>query len=156
MQIIMKKTAELKPYENNPRINDGAVDYVAESIERFGFKVPIVYGPDNVIVCGHTRLKAALQLGFEEVPCISAEDLTEQQIKAFRLADNKVGEIAEWDYEKLRIELEDLPEVVMTDLGFSSSDGIDMDDFFNEYEPEPKPKKVCTCPHCGEIFEKRG
>lgn len=99
---------DLKPYENNPRINDNAIDSVANSIKEFGFKVPVVITKDNVIVAGHTRYKASLKLGLKEVPCIVADDLTEEQIKAFRLADNKVSELAEWDFEKLNIELSNI------------------------------------------------
>ena len=89
MQIVNKKVEELKPYVNNPRFNDDAVEYVANSIKEFGFKVPIVIDKNNEIVAGHTRYKASLALGLDEVPCIVADDLNEEQIKAFRLADNK-------------------------------------------------------------------
>lgn len=122
MNIIDLKVDELIPYINNPRINDDAVDNVAASIKEFGFKVPIVVDKDNVIVTGHTRLKAAKKLGLETVPCIKADDLTEQQIKAFRLADNKVSEFAMWDMEKLGIELEGITELEMVDFGFESFD----------------------------------
>lgn len=97
MEIVLKGIEELIPYENNPRNNDEAVKYVAESIRQFGFKVPMVIDKDGVIVAGHTRFKAAKELGMTEVPCIIADDLTEEQVKAFRLADNKVAEIATWD-----------------------------------------------------------
>lgn len=99
---------DLQPYENNPRINDNAVESVMNSIKEFGFKVPIVITKDNVIVAGHTRYKASLKLGLKEVPCIVADDLTEEQIKAFRLADNKVSELAEWDFTKLEQELAEI------------------------------------------------
>lgn len=105
MKIIDVEIASLREYENNPRVNDKAVAKVAESIRAFGFRVPIVIDTDNVIVCGHTRLKAARSLGLDVVPCIVADDLTPDQINAFRLADNKTGEIAEWDFEKLEAEL---------------------------------------------------
>lgn len=105
------------PYENNPRINDNAVDAVAASIKEFGFKVPIIVDKNNVIVAGHTRLKAAQKLGLEEVPVIVADDLTEEQIKAFRLADNKVSELADWDFSKLEAELSGL-EMDMTQFNF--------------------------------------
>lgn len=118
MNIIEKKTDELIPYINNPRNNDEAVDKVAASIKEFGWKVPVVITTDNVIVTGHTRLKAAKKLGLETVPCIIADDLTESQIKAFRLADNKVAEFSEWDFDKLTIELEGLTDIVMDDFGF--------------------------------------
>ena len=101
MQIIYKKIEELKPYKNNPRKNDEAVPYVAESIKQFGFKVPIIIDKNNEIIAGHTRYKASIELKLKEVPCIIADDLTEEQIKAFRLADNKVAEKAEWDMDLL-------------------------------------------------------
>ena len=100
----------LVEYENNPRNNDSAVEAVAESIKQFGFKVPIIVDKDNVIVAGHTRLKAARLIGLDKVPCIVADDLTPEQIKAFRLADNKVGELACWDFAKLEEELAGISE----------------------------------------------
>ena len=105
IKIEYLKTDELIPYANNPRNNDEAVDYVANSIKEFGFKVPCVIDNEKNVVCGHTRLKAAKKLGIKEVPCIIADDLTEEQIDAFRLADNKTAEIATWDFEKLEIAL---------------------------------------------------
>lgn len=124
MNIIMKKVEELIPYINNPRKNDDAVDAVASSIKNFGFKVPIVIDGQNEIINGHTRLKAAKKLGLKEVPVIIADDLTPEQVKAFRLADNKVGEIAEWDEEALAIELEELGNLDfdMSDFGFEELD----------------------------------
>lgn len=120
MKVIMAKIEDLKPYEKNPRNNDKAVDFVANSIKEFGFKVPIVVDKDNVIINGHTRLKASLKLGLKEVPVIVADDLTEEQIKAFRLADNKSGEIATWDYELLEDELQFIQDLDMKDFGFLS------------------------------------
>ena len=117
MEIIERKVSELIPYANNPRHNDSAVDAVAASIKSFGFKVPIIVDKDGVIVAGHTRLKAAQKLGLDRVPCIIADDLTPEQVKAFRLADNKVGELADWDFEKLDLELEEL-DFDMTPFGF--------------------------------------
>ena len=111
MKIEYKKTADLIPYINNPRNNADAVDAVASSIKNFGFKVPIVIDSNNEIVTGHTRLLAAKKLHIENVPVIIADDLTESQVKAFRLADNKVSEISDWDNELLSIELEDLAEL---------------------------------------------
>ena len=101
MQVLDIPVEELTPYENNPRNNEAAVAAVAASNENFGFKVPLVIDKNNVIVCGHTRYKAALQLGYDTVPAIRADDLTEEQVQAFRLADNKTAELAEWDFEKL-------------------------------------------------------
>lgn len=118
MNIVQIKITDLIPYDKNPRKNDGAVKYVAESIKQFGFKVPIIIDKNNVIVAGHTRYKAAKKLGFDEVPCIIADDLTDEQIKAFRLADNKVAEKAEWDFNLLPAELEDLFDFDMTVFGF--------------------------------------
>jgi len=115
---------DLKPYNNNPRKNDQAVAAVAESIKQFGFKVPIVIDKNGEIVAGHTRFKAALQLGIQTVPCLIADDLTEEQIKAFRLADNKTAELADWDFSLLNIELEELGKL---DLNFSMADfGFDV------------------------------
>ena len=108
METITKKVSELIPYINNPRNNDNAIDAVASSIKNFGFKVPIVVDSNNEIINGHTRLKAAKKIGLETVPVIVADDLTPEQIKAFRLADNKVGEIATWDENALAVELEEL------------------------------------------------
>ena len=105
MNIIEMSPADLIPYERNPRKNDDAVDAVALSISSFGFKVPIIIDSNNVIVAGHTRLKAAQKLGLSTVPVIRADDLTEEQVRAFRLADNKVSEAASWDFEKLEAEL---------------------------------------------------
>ena len=109
---------KIKPYENNPRKNDEAVKYVAESIKQFGFKNPVILDKNNVIVAGHTRLKAAEELDIKEVPCIYADDLSEEQVKAFRLADNKVAEIAAWDFGKLEEELADI-DIDMEQFGFT-------------------------------------
>ncbi len=135
MRITQVKTSDLKPYKNNPRKNDGAVDAVAASIREFGFKVPIVIDKDRVIVAGHTRYKAAIKLGITELPCIVADDLTPKQIKAFRLADNKTAELSEWDIELLNIELGDI-QLDMSAFGFDTAltDGEVHDD---NYEPEP-------------------
>lgn len=104
----MLKLDELKPYKNNPRRNDEAVQYVANSIEEFGFQVPIVIDKDNVIICGHTRYKASKQLGFTEVPCVKATELSEEQVKAFRVADNKVAEQSGWNIKALQVEMDEL------------------------------------------------
>lgn len=118
MNISEKKITEIIPYKKNPRRNDDAVEYVAESIKQFGFKVPIVIDKNNVIVAGHTRYKAAKKLGLSKIPCIVADDLTEEQIKAFRLADNKVAEAAEWDFDLLGEELGELLDFDMSAFGF--------------------------------------
>lgn len=122
MKVINMKVSELIPYEKNPRHNDDAVKYVSESIRQFGFKQPIVIDKDNVIIAGHTRLKAAKKLKLKEVPCIIADDLTEEQIKAYRLADNKVAEMADWDFELLDSELDEILDIDMSDFGFEFDD----------------------------------
>lgn len=101
MEVKDLKMSDIRPYENNPRFNDDAVEAVANSIQEFGFKQPIVVDSEGVIIVGHTRYKAAQELGLETVPVLVADDLTEDQVKAYRLADNKVGELATWDYQLL-------------------------------------------------------
>ena len=122
MEIIYKNIKDLKPYSKNARKNDKAVKYVAKSIENFGFKVPVIIDKDGVIVCGHTRYKASKKLGYNEIPCIIADDLTEEQIKAFRLADNKVSEKADWDFDLLSDEIDDIIDINMDDFGFEFID----------------------------------
>ena len=104
----------------NPRINDAAVEAVAKSIKEFGFRVPLVLDKNNVIITGHTRLRSAKLLGLTEVPCIIADNLTPEQVQAYRIADNKTGEIAEWDYALLPMELKDLQnaDFELSVLGF--------------------------------------
>lgn len=128
LKVEYRNIADLNPYENNPRLNDGAVDAVAASIKEFGFKVPIVVDSDGVIVTGHTRLKAAKKLGIDTVPVIVADDLTPEQVKAFRLADNKTGELAQWDLDKLDIELDGIDEIDMGDFGFDMNLEVEDDD----------------------------
>lgn len=134
MNIVQMKVADIIPYEKNPRKNDEAVKYVMESIKEFGFKVPIVVDKENVIVAGHTRLKAAKKLKLDEVPCIVADDLSDEQIQAFRLADNKVAEQAEWDFDLLASELDDIFNIDMSVFGF------DLDEDVVETTPEEKGK----------------
>lgn len=146
ISVEYRQVNDLIPYENNPRKNDDAVRYVANSIEEFGFKVPIVVDSEGVIVAGHTRLKAAKLLNLDEVPVIVADDLSKEQVKAFRLADNKVGELSFWDLGKLELEIEDLTintdnlEIDLPDLGFSDisyiDDLLDNDLMVHDYSPE--------------------
>lgn len=149
MKVEELALSDITPYEKNPRKNDEAVKYVAESIKQFGFKVPIVIDKNNVIVCGHTRYKAAKKLKLKKVPCVMADDLTDEQIKAYRLADNKTGEFAEWDLDILNLELEDLnfTDIDMSDFGFDLDFEKDdtlgevvEDDFEEELPEEPKSK----------------
>ena len=114
----------LKPYKGNPRKNERAVEPVANSIREFGFKQPIVVDKDNTVIAGHTRLLAAKELGLKEVPVIVADDLTPGQVKAYRLADNKTGELAVWDFEQLDVELGDIADIDMSNFGF----GLDGDE----------------------------
>lgn len=147
MEIIYKPVSDLIPYENNPRKNDQAVDYVANSIKEFGFKVPIIVGSDNVIVTGHTRLKAAIKLGMTEVPVIVADDLTEEQINAFRLADNKVAEMADWDFERLDLELESL-DFDMELFGFEFEEELEMPTDLDDYTEKDS---VVVSINCGSF-----
>ena len=151
---------ELKPYKNNPRKNDKAVDAVAKSIQQFGFKEPIVIDKDKVIVCGHTRLKAAQKLKLEKIPCVIADDLTPEEIKAFRLIDNKTAELAEWDFDMLSDELSDIeiPEFDMTefDFGIKNFSVQDAEKTFENFEDnvsKAKERKVIVCPKCGEKIQ---
>jgi ParB-like chromosome segregation protein Spo0J len=109
-KVELRKIEDVKPYERNPRINDKAVDAVATSLSEFGFRQPIVVDEDGVIIAGHTRWKAAKKLGLAKVPVHVATDLTHEQVRAYRLADNRTGEIAEWDMSILPIELNELRE----------------------------------------------
>lgn len=153
-QIKYIKTEELIPYVNNPRTNDQAVDSVAASIKEFGFKQPIVIDKDKVVVAGHTRLKASKKLGLKEVPCIIADDLTEEQIKAYRLADNKVAESADWDLQKLELELKALEDVDMSQFGFEeiqdAMNEITLENIQEDEAPEPPEEPTAKL---GQIYK---
>jgi len=155
MQVTLKKINDLIEYDNNPRINDEAVQYVANSIKEFGFKVPIVITKDNIIIAGHTRLKASVSLGLTEVPCIVADDLNDEQIQGFRLADNKTSEFATWDMSKLEEELREL-DMDMLLFGFDELfDEIPdnaSDDDFDENTEVP----VIPYSQLGDIYELNG
>ena len=142
---------DLIDYNDNPRNNDEAVDYVKASIKQFGFKVPIVVDKDYVIIAGHTRKKAALEIGIKEVPVIVADDLTPEQVNAFRLADNKVAEFSQWDEELLMSELNLLDDIDMSDFGFDLDDTIEdaeiEEDDFDEEPPEDPIAEV------GQIYQ---
>lgn len=152
-RMFYKKTDELIPYVNNHRNNDQAVDAVASSIKNFGFKVPIVIDSKNEIINGHTRLKAAKKLGIEEVPVIVADDLTEDQIKAFRIADNKVAELADWDEELLLAELDMIEmdmgqfNIDMSELDLDDSSEEVVEDEFDDTPPEEPQAKY------GDIYQ---
>ena len=147
MKIVEKRLDEIRPYENNPRRNDEAVQYVAESIRQFGWKQPIVIDRDGVIIVGHTRYKAAHSLGLEAVPCMIADDLTPEQVKAYRIADNKVSDFSVWDNKKLLEELQDLDE-----LAGDLFTGFDTSDFFDDTLDE-SDNSVISNNESGVIYE---
>lgn len=166
MKIEQWKIDKIIPYENNPRINDGAVEKTAMSIREYGWQQPIVVDTDGIIIVGHTRLKAAQSMSLEECPVHVAENLTEAQVKAYRIADNKTGEIAKWDQELLNIEIKDL-----VDLNFDIElTGFDIDEFdsglsFNDNQDNQEngdnqnannnqeSSNTVYCPKCGCSFE---
>lgn len=155
MNIIELNIDELKEYENNPRHNENAVIPVMNSIKEFGFKIPIIIDKNNVIIAGHTRIEAAKRLELEKVPCIVADDLSEEQIKAFRLVDNKTSEYAEWDFKKLEEELLELNiadfDMSIYDFNLSFEDGLESQEespeSFDEYDEDIETKH--QCPKCG-------
>lgn len=160
MQIEYIDIGDITPYPNNPRKNDDAVEVVAKSIQEFGFKVPIVVDADNTIITGHTRYKAADKLGMETIPIIRADDLTPEQVRAFRIIDNKTAEFSFWDMEKLNIEMDsiisELPEFSFEEFGLAhdSIAPVDINEFFETpTEVKEKEPKRIQCPHCGEWIE---
>lgn len=130
MRVIEKPITEIKPYEKNPRRNDDSVEKCAESIKQYGWKQPLVVDPDGVIVVGHTRYKAAVKLGLDTVPCIVADDLSPEEIRAYRIADNKVGESSVWDNKLLLGELTEIDTDLFTgfDMGGLFDDILDEGD----------------------------
>lgn len=138
MKIEMCNPKKLIPYEINPRNNERAIEPVMNSIREFGFKQPVVVDKNDIIVVGHTRIKAAIELGLKEVPVIKANDLTPEQIKAFRLADNKTAEFANWNFELLDDELINLKNIDfnMEQFGFFESDENYIDNFFDDEKNE--------------------
>lgn len=151
MDIQYRSIDDLKAYENNPRNNDPAVDAVAASIKNFGFKVPIVIDKNDVIVCGHTRVKAAEKIGMKVLPCVVADDLDEEKINAFRLADNKTAELAEWDIEKLVEELQDISEIDMSEFGFDVSVFEEEED--QEIQEDNFDEEVADNTVLGDVYE---
>lgn len=159
MEITEKRLNDLKPYENNPRKNDEAVDALVESIKEFGFRVPLIISKDGIIISGHTRYKAAKKLDLERVPCIVADELNEDEIKQFRIVDNKTQELAKWDFAALAEELESITTINMDAFGFAAfsddndepveitssldeGEEVDLDDFDDDqFDHE--------CPECG-------
>lgn len=156
MKIEEVKTEILKPYDKNPRINDDAISKVVESIKNFGFQQPIVVDDNFTVIVGHTRLKAAKELNLGTVPVIVASNLTKEQVKAYRLADNKVAEFAEWDMELLGDELKDIlsGENLFTGFDDFETESIligleDTEQGLEDYvQPEEDGIKLGTCPEC--------
>lgn len=128
MQVQSMKISEVKPYDKNPRKNDQGVDAVAKSIKEFNWQQPIVVDKDNVIIVGHTRYKAAKKLGMDKVPVVVADNLSPEQVKAYRLADNKTGELTDWDMGLLDDELADIADIDMSDFGFDKLEDVDVAD----------------------------
>ena len=149
MKIVYKNIETLHPYENNPRKNDDAVEALAQAIQKFGWKQPIVIDKDNVIVAGHTRYKAAKRLQLQTIPCVIADDLTDEEVRAYRLADNKIAELSGWDFEKLSEELDSIINIDMTNFGFDNLSGLS-EEIIAEF-PEIDEEKPCKnkCPVCG-------
>ena len=151
MQVYTKRMAEIKPYDKNPRKNAEAVRFVAASIEEFGFRQPIVIDKDGVIVAGHTRFEAAKRLKLKEVPCVVADDLTDEQIKAYRLADNKVAEMAGWDFAILGDELDEIINIDMGAFGFDL--GIDEEEAGAQGEKHNERERTGEAYNLGEFDE---
>lgn len=151
--IIYKKVKDLKLNEKNPRKNDEAVETVIKSIKEFGFKNPLIIDSNNKVWCGNTRLKASRKMGLEEVPCIVADDLSEEQIRKYALIDNKSNEIAEWDFELLG---EELGELDLSEFGldWGITEPLDFE-YEEESEVSAVEKKLCRCPMCGHINEEK-
>lgn len=151
MKVESKSIDEVTPYENNPRNNDQAVDAVANSIKEFGWQQPIVVDKNMIIIVGHTRYKAAKKLGLTKVPVVVATNLSDEQAKAYRLADNKSGELADWNEDLLTDELGSIDDIDMSDFGFDNleepeSEYVQDDDFDEEPPEEPKSK-------LGQVFQ---
>lgn len=157
MKVVYKKIEELIEYKNNPRVNKDAVQYVANSIKQFGFSVPILIDKNNVIIAGHTRKLAAKQLNMKQVPCVVKDELTDEQVKALRIADNKVQEFSYWNDDLLVDELDSLLKIDMSLFGFSDDwedDEFDYSQFFEEQEDsKEKESKLIVCPHCGKPID---
>lgn len=154
MKVVMKKIGEIKPYEKNPRNNEASIGYVANSIQKFGFWSPIAIDKDNIIVAGHTRYEAAIRLGLDKVPTVKADDLTDEEVRAYRLVDNKTAELSEWDFDKLKEELSKCDSFQMADFGFSI-DEIVKENVIESGGVEEKeaPEKKIVCPRCGHEVE---
>lgn len=157
ISIQYVKIQDIIPYDKNPRINDDSVDKVAASIREFGFKVPIMLDSKNVVIAGHTRLKAAKKLKLKELPCVYADDLSDEQVKALRLADNKVGESSLWDEDLLNEELSGILNIDMDAFGFGAVEEA-VEEAFNDDKYTfttniPQYEIVGDCPELEECFD---
>jgi len=165
-QLESWPTDSLIEYARNARNNDHAVDRVAAAIREFGFRVPILAKSDKTIVDGHLRLKAAKKLGLGKVPVLLCDDMTDVQVRAFRLSVNKVSEFADWDSEMLRVELDELGkdgfDIELT--GFSLDEVATLLIDGSDFEPgseddqgqlDKLDPKIVTCPHCSKEFDSR-
>lgn len=145
MEVKNVSISKIKPYENNPRDNEAGVDAVARSIKEFNWQQPIVVDKNYVIIVGHTRYKAAKKLNLKKVPIVVADNLSDEQVKAYRLADNKTGELTDWDMDLLIDELDGILDIDMSDFGFDDlleedNDEVKEDNFDEEPPEEPKSK----------------
>ena len=147
MKIVDLEIEKIIPYENNPRRNEKAVDAVANSIKEFGFQNPIIVDKKNVIISGHTRRLAAIKLGLKTVPVYIASDMSPAQVKAFRLADNRVSELSTWNMDLLRKEIAAIQDIDLKDFGFSDS--------LIGFEPNDYGLKKHVCPRCGTEWADR-
>lgn len=150
MELVVISLQEIHPYESNPRINDGAVSTVAESIRQCGYIAPIIVDEDGVILAGHTRYKALQKLGYAECQVAVVAGLTEEQKRKYRILDNKTGEIAAWDFDLLLKEIGDI-DFEGFDFGFAFPDNeaLDLD---NSSDAEEEQGETAHCPKCGFTF----
>lgn len=153
MEVIDVDVKKLVPYENNPRqISADAINAVANSIKEFGFKQPLVVDDNNTIIVGHTRLLAAKKLKLKTVPVVVSKDLTPEQVKAYRLADNKTGELTDWQFEELENELEGIETIDMSQLGFEQAEYKDDDAELGDYTVPESNDPLVECPECHATF----
>lgn len=145
MKYVKKKLSQIKPYENNPRFNEAAVEDVMESIRQCSYISPIIIDEDGVILAGHTRYEALKKLGYDSCEVVVVSGLTEEQKKKYRLYDNKTGELAKWDQKKLSAEL--------CDVDFCGYDFGQPVTALPDEETDGSVKRTKTCPCCGEVFE---
>ncbi|MGX9755711.1 ParB N-terminal domain-containing protein [Clostridioides difficile] len=153
-EVVYLNLEDIKPYQNNPRINDNAIEKVVNSIRDFGFNNPITIDKSNIIVTGHTRYEASKILNLKQVPCIILKDLTEEEIKGYRLSDNKTGEFSDWEFDKLTKELAEIQNIDMSNFGFNvltiDDLGVIDSDFLQDTEiVKEKKENITICPNCG-------